>query len=465
MQQESNNSATLFPRLSDEVLQHLKEYGTEINLSGGEYLFKEGDSSYDFHVVLEGEIQVTKQLGGQEKILAKHQRGEFIGELSILTETDSVVSGYATVASRILKLELKIFKQIIATFPPLADIVISTLAARTKTVEQQLQQQEKLASLGKLSAGIAHELKNPAVAGARVAEELQTRFQEAQTLALRLHQYSFTNAQLDFLADFQDHTQAGIVSTKLDLLMQSDIEDEITDWLEEHQVSKSWEITSVLVDAGLDSHKLELITLKIPTNAINDVIHWLAANLTTATLIKEIEQSSARISELVKSVKSYAHINQLQVNIQQVDVHEGIENTLTMLRHKLKGGIDIKREYGQNLPFISTYGSELNQVWTNLIDNAIDALEGKGKICIRTFQNDDYLIVEIADNGSGIPPEIQSRIFEPFFTTKGVGQGSGLGLDIVHNLIVDRHHGKIQLHSQAGETRFQIFLPIGIVIN
>ncbi|MGM3306627.1 ATP-binding protein [Anabaena sp. WFMT] len=462
---KESSSLTLFPQLSDEVLQHLKEYGTEIDLSGGEYLFKEGDSSYDFHVVLEGEIQVTKQLGGQEKILAKHQRGEFIGELSILTEANSIVSGYATVDSRILKLELKTFKQIIATFPPLADIVISTLAARTKTVEKQLQQQEKLASLGKLSAGIAHELKNPAAAAARVAEELQTRFQEAQTLALRLNQYSFTNAQLDFLADFQHQTQAGMVSTKLDLLMQSDIEDEITDWLEEHKVSKSWEITSILVDAGLDSQKLELITLKIPENAINDVIHWLAANLTTATLIKEIEQSSARISELVKSVKSYAHINQIQVDVQQVDVHEGIENTLTMLRHKLKGGIDIKREYGQNLPFISTYGSELNQVWTNLIDNAIDALEGKGKICIRTFQNDNYLIVEIADNGSGIPPEIQARIFEPFFTTKGVGQGSGLGLDIVHNLIVDRHHGKIQLHSQAGETRFQIFLPIGVVLN
>ncbi|MBD2295241.1 cyclic nucleotide-binding domain-containing protein [Anabaena sphaerica FACHB-251] len=463
MLQESNNSPTLFPKLSDEVLQHLQKYGAEIDLSVGECLFKEGDRSYDFHVVLEGEIQVTKQIGGQEKILAQHQRGEFIGELSILTEADSIVSGYATLASRVLKLELKTFKQIIATFPPLADIVISTLAARTKTVEQQLQQQEKLASLGKLSAGIAHELKNPAAAGARVAEELQTRFQEAQTLALRLNQYSFAKEELDFLADFQIQAQAGISTAKIDLILQNDLEDEITDWLEEHQVGKGWEITSTLVDAGLDRQKLEFLTSQIPDDAINDVIHWLAANLTTTTLIKEIAQSSARISELVKSVKSYAHINQFQVH--QVDVHEGIENTLTMLRHKLKGGIDIKREYGENLPVISTYGSELNQVWTNLIDNAIDALDGKGKICIRTFQNHDYLIVEIADNGPGIPPEIQSRIFEPFFTTKGVGKGSGLGLDIVHNLIVDKHHGQINLHSQPGKTSFQVFLPIGVVLG
>jgi signal transduction histidine kinase len=453
-----NNAEVLFPKLSDEVLQHLKEYGTEIDLNVGEYLFKEGDRSYDFYVVLEGEIKVTKEIGGQETTLAQHHRGEFIGELSILTEADSIVSGYATVASRILKLELKTFKQIIATFPPLADLVISTLAARTKNVEEQLQQQEKLASLGKLSAGIAHELKNPAAAGARVAEELQSRFQETQTLALRLNKYSFSQGQLDFLANFQSQAQAGMNGNKLDLLKQSDLEDEITDWLEDHAVDQGWKITSTLADAGLDSQKLQMLTVQIPDDAISDVVQWLAANLTTIGLIKEIEQSSDRISELVKSVKSYAHTNQAELH--QIDVHEGIENTLTMLRHKLKGGIEIIREYSQNLPLIKTSGSELNQVWTNLIDNAVDALGGKGKICIRTYQNNQYLIVEIADNGPGIPPAIQSRIFEPFFTTKGVGKGSGLGLDIVRDIIVNKHHGQINLRSQPGNTSFQIFLPV-----
>jgi signal transduction histidine kinase len=454
----SNNSPTLFPQLSDEVLQHLKEYGDQIDLNVGECLFREGDRSYDFHVVLEGEIKVTKRLGGQEKLLAKHQRGEFIGELSILTDTDCLASGYATLSSRILKLELKTFKQIIATFPALADLVISTFAARTKAVEEQLQQQEQLASLGKLSAGIAHELKNPAAAAARIAEELQTRFQDSQTLALKLNQYSFTLAQLDFLADFQHQAQTAINTAKFDLLAQNDRENEIADWLEENQISQSWEVTSALVDAGLNSQKLEFLASQIPDHAISDVIHWLAANLTTSALIKEIKQSSDRISELVKSVKSYAHTNQVQQH--RVNVHETIENTLTMLSHKLKGGIQIIREYEQNLPVINTFGSELNQVWTNLIDNAVDALEGKGKICIRTCRNDEYLIVEIVDNGPGIPPEIQTRIFEPFFTTKGVGKGSGLGLDIIHNIVVNKHHGKINLNSQPGETRFQIFLPI-----
>jgi signal transduction histidine kinase len=453
-----SNSPILFPKLSDEVLLHLKKYGTEITLNADECLFREGDRSYDFHIVLEGEIQITKQIGGQEKILAQHQRGEFIGELSILSEANSIVSGYATIASRILKLELKTFKQIIAAFPSLADIIISALAARTKTVEQQLQQQEQLASLGKLSAGIAHELKNPAAAGARIAEELQTRFQESQALALQLNQYSFSKKQLDFLVEFQSQVLAGMNTIKFDVLTQNDIEDEITDWLEKYDVEKSWKITSSLVDAGLNREKLENLALQIPIDAISKVVHWLAANLTTTTLIKEIEQSNARISELVKSVKSYAYIHQGQVH--KVDVHEGIENTLIMLRHKLKDGIEIKREYGKNLPMINTYGSELNQVWTNLIDNAVDALEGKGKICIHTFQNQDNLVVEIIDNGPGIPLEIQPRIFEPFFTTKGVGKGSGLGLDIVHDLIVDRHHGKICLNSQPGNTNFQIFLPI-----
>ncbi|MDZ7958790.1 MAG: ATP-binding protein [Aulosira sp. DedQUE10] len=450
-----SSAIALFPQLSDEVLQHLQEYGDEIDLNVGDYLFKEGEHSYDFHVVLEGEIQVTKRVGEEDRLLAKHQRGEFIGELSILMAADSFGTGYATKASRVLKLELKTFKQIIATFPPLADLVLSTFAARTKAVEAQLQQQEQLASLGKLSAGLAHELKNPAAAAARVAEELRTRFQESQILALRLNQYLFTKAQLDFLADFRQST---IVSPKFDLITQSDREDEITDWLEEHQIDQGWEITSALVDSGLDTEKLATLADQIPAVALNDVVHWLAANLTTIGLIGQIEQSTVRISELVKSVKSYAHINPVQQH--QVDVHEGIENTLTMLGHKLKGGIVVTREYNQNLPAITTYGSELNQVWTNLLDNAIDALEGKGKIWICTSQNNDYVLVEIADNGPGIPPEIQTRIFEPFFTTKGVGQGSGLGLDIVHNLIVDKHHGQINLHSQPGDTRFQIFLPI-----
>jgi signal transduction histidine kinase len=458
MQQETNHNSNLFPQLSYEVLQHLKEYGTEIDLQAGECLFREGDRSYDFHVVLEGEIIVTKQVNGEEKILAKHQCGEFIGELSILSEADCITSGYATVASRLLKLELKTFKQIIATAPPLADLIISNLAARTRLVEQQLQQQEQLASLGKLSAGISHELKNPAAAAARVAEELQTCFQESQTLALKLNIYSFTPEQLGFLSDFLNQLQRIKNPAKFDLLAQSEREDEITDWLEDHDINLGWEIISALVDVGFDSHKLDELTDQIPNYALGDVISWLAANLTTVGLIKEIKQSSDRISELVKSVKSYAHGNTVQQH--QVDVHEGIENTLTMLSNKLKGGIEVIREYGHNLPEVNTFGSELNQVWTNLIDNAVDALDGKGKIFIRTSRNDQYLIIEIADNGPGIPPEIQSRIFQPFFTTKGVGKGSGLGLDIIHDIVIKKHQGEIKLNSQPGNTSFQIFLPI-----
>ncbi|NET72004.1 MAG: cyclic nucleotide-binding domain-containing protein [Sphaerospermopsis sp. SIO1G2] len=455
---ENNNSSTLFPRLSNEVLQHLKEYGKEIDLEMGECLFREGDRSYDFHVVLEGEILITKKVNGTEKILAKHQRGEFIGELSILSETNSIASGYATVASRILKLELKTFKQIIATAPPLADLIISTLAARTKSVEQQLQQQEQLASLGKLSAGIAHELKNPAAAAARVAEELESRFQESQILALKLNQHSFDTEKLDFLTVFLQELQTIKNTKKFDLLAQSEREDEITDWLEDHDLNLAGEIISALVDVGFDIQKLDNLADQIPDYGLGDVVAWLAANLTTTGLIREIKQSSDRISELVKSVKSYSHGNTVQQH--QVDVHEGIENTLTMLSYKLKGGIEVIREYAQNLPVVNTFGSELNQVWTNLIDNAVDALDGKGKIFIRTSQNDQSVIIEIADNGPGIPSEIQSRIFEPFFTTKGVGKGSGLGLDIINDIVVKKHQGEIQLNSQPGSTIFQIFLPI-----
>ena len=456
---QENNLIDLFPKLPDEALQRLRKYGTEIILNMGELLFKEGDRSYDFYVVLEGEIKVTKQLGGKERLIAIHHRGEFIGELSILMESDSIASGYAISPSRILKIEVKAFKKVLATFPPLADLLLSTLAARTQSVERQLQEQDKLASLGKLSAGIVHELKNPAAAGQRVAEELRDRFASLQTLALQLNQYSFTKAQLKFLADFQRQIlQQDTIASKFDLLTQSDREDKITDWLEENYIERGWEMTSTFFDTGIDTQELDEIADKIPADALSNVLHWLEANLATAGLIQEIEHSTVRISELVKSVKAYAHTNQSQLH--QVDVHEGIENTLTMLNHKLKGGIVVTREYTKDLPPINTYGSELNQVWTNLIDNAIDALDGKGTIWIRTSQRDNHVIVEIADNGPGIPSEIQSRIFEPFFTTKGVGKGSGLGLDIVHNIVVKKHHGQLHLHSQPGDTSFQIFLCV-----
>lgn len=451
------NQLILFPKLPDEALQEMKQHGTEIQLDTGDVLFSEGDADDNFYVVLEGEIKIAKQVGGETRLLTIYRRGEFMGELSLLTGSGAIASAHAIAASRVLRIESDTFKQILTECSPLADIVFSSMAERTKDVDAQLRQQEKLAVLGKMSAGLAHDLNNPAAAGRRAATSLRDRFGELQSLAWQLN--SLSKTQLNFLADVKRQAIAcATTSPPLDPLTQSDREDEVTDWLEARGVRKGWKLAPTLVNAGLDTQKLDNLADNIAADSLEHVLAWLEATLASSCLLNEIEQSTARISELVKAVKAYSYMDQAQ--LQEVDVHEGIETTLLILGHKLKKGIAVTREYDRTLPRICAHASELSQVWTNLIDNAIDAMDGKGQIWIRTSRDNNCVLVEIADNGPGIPPAIQSRIFEPFFTTKGVGKGSGLGLDIAYRIVVKRHKGDINVDSKPGDTRFRVHLPI-----
>lgn len=447
------NQNTLFPKLPDEALQEMQQFGKEIKLNKGDILFNEGESNYNFHVVLSGEIEITKQVGDETRLLAVHRRGEFMGELSMLTGSASIANAKALSPSRVLQVDIDTFRHIMAECSPLADVILTAMAGRTKDVEAQLRQQEKLAALGKMSAGLAHELNNPAAAGRRAAGQLRENFQNLQNLALQLN--SLNKEQLNFIINFQ--LQATEHTTKFDTLTQSDKEDEVTDWLENHDVSNAWKLASTLVSAGIDAQKLDTLADKIPED-INNVLTWLEAALASHGLINDIEQSTSRISDLVKAIKGYSYMD--QAALQEIDLHDGIENTLLILNHCLKKGVIVNREYDRTLPRICAYASELNQVWTNLIDNAIYAMDGKGDLTIRTYKDNSCLVVEIADTGMGIPPAIQTRIFEPFFTTKGVGQGTGLGLEIAYRIIVKRHKGDIHFESKPGNTRFRVRLPI-----
>lgn len=320
---------------------------------------------------------------------------------------------------------------------------------------------EKLIALGTLAAGLAHEMNNPAAAARRAAGQLHETFQRLSSLALKLNQHQMTIAQLAFVADLLSQaTERATTASQLDPLTHSDREDSVTAWLETHGVADGWKLAPILVGAGLDTEWLDTVVDRVAADSLGDVLSWISAMLTGVELLNEIEQSTARISQLVRAIKNYSYMD--RASLQEIDVHEGLESTLTILGYKLKGGVVVTREYDRSLPRISAYGSELNQVWTNLIDNAIDAMGGRGQIWVRTSRENDHVLVEIADNGPGIPPDIQPHIFEPFFTTKGVGVGTGLGLDISYRVVVGKHHGDIRVFSKPGDTHFQVRLPINL---
>ncbi|BAZ67855.1 MAG: cyclic nucleotide-binding domain-containing protein [Pelatocladus maniniholoensis HA4357-MV3] len=451
------NQMTLFPKLNDQALEEMKEYGTEIWLNPGDMLFHEGDTSYHFHAILEGELEVTKQVGGETRLLAIHRHGEFVGELSMLTGAASIASGKAIAPTHVLQIEVDTFRHILVKCSPLADVILTAMAGRSQDVEAQLRQQEKMAALGKLSAGLAHELNNPGAAAQRAASLLRGNWQNLQSLTLQLN--SLTPEQLNLLVDMQNQAATyATTAVKLNPITQADQEDEVLEWLEDHDVNYAWKLAPTLVSAGIDSKKLDIIGDRIPAEFLSNVLTWLEASLAATGLINEVEHSTGRISELVKAIKGYTYMD--QAPLQEIDVHEGIENTLLIFHCRIKKGVIVHRNYDRTLPRINAYAGELNQVWTNLIDNALDAMDGKGELTINTYKENNCLVVEIIDTGSGIPEAIQSRIFEPFFTTKGVGKGTGLGLEISYRIVVNRHKGDIYVESQPGCTHFRVRLPV-----
>lgn len=451
----------LFTKLPEERLQWLCEQGTDVWLQPGDIHRAEGEPADYVFVLLEGEMRITQKVDNQEILLAIYKPKTLYGELPVLMGTPLYwASGRAVRASYIFELPKEAFWQLLSTCSCVTTAILQTMAERMHSVESLSQHREKLVALGTLAAGLAHELNNPASACRQAARQLRETFQVLQPLTLKLNQHpQITSAQQSFLADLQrDVISRATTSSHLDPLTQSDREDEVTDWLEVHGVADGWELAPTLVSAGLDTVWLDNVGSRVPSSFLSDLLTWLEASLSGVGLLDQIEHSNERICNLVQAVKDYSYMD--QAPLQEVDIHDGLESTLTILGHKLKQGVVVNREYDHSLPRIRAYGSGLNQVWTNLIDNAIDAMGGHGQVWIRTLCENDCVLVEIADNGPGIPLEIQSHIFEPFFTTKGVGQGTGLGLHIVYRVIVEQHQGDIRIISQPGDTCFQVRLPV-----
>lgn len=448
----------LFGSLPEHDLERLCEMVTEVRLEPGDQLFAEGSPGDKAYIIETGEIEILKKSGGKNVLLAVRKSGDVIGEMSLLEQAPRFASGRARTDSSLLAISHEQLDELLNNSPSAAKSLLFTITSRLRSTELMLRQSEKMAQLGTLTAGIAHELNNPAAAAQRGTSQLNAGISQLQEAQLNLSSLELSQRSWAELSEMnRTLKEKAAHPVVIDSLDRSDREFEIEDWLDAHNVPDAWEYASTLVDLGLSDEELADLAAEFSPDQLVEVIAWLGASFSVYSLLEEINQGSERISEIVKSLKSYVYLDQAPV--QEVDIREGLDNTLIMLRHKLKEGISVQREYTEGLPKIQAYGSELNQVWTNIIDNSIDAMDGHGEIIIRTSLNGDWVIVELEDNGPGIPEDIQEKIFSPFFTTKAVGKGTGLGLNISYN-IVQKHQGEIKVFSKPGKTRFQISLPI-----
>ena len=448
----------LFASLPEADLDRLCEMVTEVHLPVGAELFSEGSPGDKAYVIKDGQIEILKASGGRNVLIAVRKTGDVIGEMSLLEAAPRFASGRARTDCELLAIGHEELDKLLNSSPSAARAMLNTVTSRLRSTELMLKQSEKMAQLGTLTAGIAHEINNPAAAVQRGADQLLPEMSELQAAQMRLNQLNFSKEQYEKISDLERLARER-AEKPIDIgtLERSDREYALETWLDDHGVENAWEYAPGMTNFDLEINDLEQLAEGFTPEDLSSVISWLAVTYSTYSLLAEIAQGAGRITEIVKSLKSYVYLD--QAPIQSVDVHESLDNTLVMLRSKLKGGVSVLREYAENLPKIQAYGSELNQVWTNIIDNAIDAMEGQGEIILRTRSAGDWITVEIEDNGAGIPEEVQNNIFSPFFTTKPVGKGTGLGLNISYN-IIQKHNGEIKVFSNPGKTRFVINLPV-----
>jgi len=449
-------STPLFSGLTDAQLECI-EPGEVIDVPPGTVLVADGDRYPFFFIVLEGEVRIVRDYDKQTILMAVLKSGSFTGELTLLLDIPWISTVRVAKCARLFRLSQDDFWRMLSMCRSVARDIFQSAAGKMRNLEGYSQQREKLASLGTMAAGLAHELNNPASAARRAAAHLQETSDNAQCLLCHLSGV-LKHDQWHLLAlASQEATERLERAPDLDHIERSDRADKIATWLQARGAETPWELAPTFVRADVDIAWLEELTGKLPAESHADALGWLESRLNLKLLLSQIEQSTGRIAELVKAMKDYSYMGQSPML--EVDIHQGLESTLTMLGHKLKN-VTLVRAFDRSIPRIAAYGSELNQVWTNLIDNAIDAVNGTGKICVGTCQEDNQLVVEIVDNGPGIPAEVQSHMFEPFYTTKPVGSGTGLGLIISNRIVADRHGGEIEFESKPGETRFKVRLPI-----
>ena len=444
-----------FADLPEDQIAWFLSQSQEESLKPGDTYIRQGDPAENMFVILEGEFQVRGELNG-ETFVFPLKPGDVTGVLPFSRMKKTPVTGRAVSNGRLLRFPSAQFPQLVQKMPELATRLVGLMSDRIRETTRIEQQRDRLASLGKLSAGLAHELNNPASAAKRAASQLRDILKKIKSASLELGRRDLTSSQKAEIERMEaSFTQPDVVPP--DALTISDLEDQIDSLLRSHGQNDLWMLAAALARRNIKPEALESLFASLEADTARAALVRIAASVEVATLLHEIESSTSRISDLVGAIKEYTYMD--QAAIQNVDVVKSLEITLTILNHKLKQGVKVQRDYQRVPLLVNSFGSELNQVWTNIIDNAIDAMGGKGELRVRIYREDACVVVEIGDNGPGISAEVEPHIFEPFFTTKGVGQGTGLGLDTVQR-IVKKHRGNIQVSSEPGDTRFQVWLPL-----
>jgi signal transduction histidine kinase len=457
MRAEELRALSLFDGLTDGQLAELAEGSTAISIEPGVVLFREGEHADFWWVLLDGAIELLRHVGREDTVVGTMDvPGRWAGGFRAWDEHGVyLATGRGAVGGRVLRMPADVLRERFGVWFPFGRHLIEGLYRTARSIESTARQRESMVTLGTLAAGLAHEINNPAAAATRAVDALEEACQTLLSSLSRLAQGEISAAQFTAL----DTLRREIVPAALvrDPLAVADHEDDLSAWLGRHGIVREWMIAPPLAAAGVDIAWCERAASALAGPALEPGLEWVASTLSAATLLSEIKESSRRISELVAAVKSYSQMD--RASMQHIDVTDGLESTLVMLGHKLRGGITVVRDYGADVPRIDAHAGELNQVWTNLIDNAVDAMQGAGTLRLTTRAEHDAVVIEVGDTGPGMPPEVVARAFEAFYTTKEAGMGTGLGLDIARRIVVERHGGTITIESRPGDTVLRVRLP------
>jgi signal transduction histidine kinase len=454
MRADELRSLSIFDGLTDDQLTDLIKGGTEVSIEPGVDLFHEGDRADFWWLLIEGAIDLIRHVGREDTVVARMDvPGRWAGGFRAWDEHGTyLATGRGASIGRVLRVPAEVLRDWSNGLFPFGGHLIAGLYRTARSIESTARQRESLVTLGTLAAGIAHEINNPAAAASRAVVGLETEFRSLLLSERQLVQKDISPEEFAEL----DALRSELQPVDLDPLARADREQELVMWLNRNRVARAWIIAPQLAAAGVDLAWCARAATILEGSALESGLEWVASTFSVATLLSEAKESTRRISELVAAVRSYTQMD--RASMQRVDVTDGLNSTLVMLGHRLRG-VTVVRDFGTDVPMIEAYAGELNQVWTNLIDNAVDAMGESGTLRVATRVEDGEVVIEIADTGPGMPPDVAARAFEPFYTTKDVGKGTGLGLDIARRIIVERHRGQIMIDSRPGETVLRVKLP------